>query len=77
MELEVLRYTNRISSEAHREVSWAPAWVGQDSDDLANCCDRTPDKERLQEGGLYSVSEFCLSLSWWCAGSPWGWVTPS
>lgn len=23
MELEVLRYTNRISSEAHREVSWA------------------------------------------------------
>lgn len=29
MELEVLRYTNRISSEAHREVSWAPASVGQ------------------------------------------------
>lgn len=27
MELEVLRYTNRISSEAHREVSWAPASV--------------------------------------------------
>ena len=25
MELEVLRYTNKISSEAHREVSWALA----------------------------------------------------
>lgn len=28
MELEVLRYTNRISSEAHREVSMAPACWG-------------------------------------------------
>jgi hypothetical protein len=28
MELEVLRYTNRISSEAHREVSWVAAVVG-------------------------------------------------
>lgn len=27
MELEVLRYTNKISSEAHREVSQAPAPV--------------------------------------------------
>lgn len=26
MELEVLRYTNRISSEAHREVSGAGCW---------------------------------------------------
>uniref|UniRef100_A0A2K6F733 Xaa-Pro dipeptidase n=1 Tax=Propithecus coquereli TaxID=379532 RepID=A0A2K6F733_PROCO len=31
MELEVLRYTNKISSEAHREVSRAPALIGWDS----------------------------------------------
>lgn len=49
MELEVLRYTNRISSEAHREVSWVPALVGQNSNDLANCW-----KGRLYSG--YSLS---------------------
>lgn len=47
MELEVLRYTNRISSEAHREVSWVPALVGQNSNDLAICW----------KGRLYSGSQ--------------------